>query len=312
MPQKLMQGLPDFLVIGAGKSGTTSIDKYLHQHPEVFVPARKEPNFFGYEMVRETDLRQNPDDLAHYRRSVTSLEQYLGIFAEALPYQKIGETSNTYLYHKDAPLRIRHYIPDVKLIAILRQPADRLFSRFMHLARENRTPTKNFSDCLDRNTIWWQRNDLVKEGFYAENLETYFRLFPRENIRVYLYEDLQREPLRIMREIYELIGVDADFEPDVSIRYNESGLIRNRFLNLVYGQGGWISRGLQAWFPKFYQQLRSNLSLKKQMLTLRRRNLDKKQMDPAIREALTLNVYREDILRLEKLIGRDLSHWLQE
>ena len=206
MPQKLMQGLPDFLVIGAGKSGTTSIDKYLHQHPEVFVPARKEPNFFGYEMIRETDLRQNPDDLAHYRRSVTSLEQYLGIFAEALPYQKIGETSNTYLYHKDAPLRIRHYIPDVKLIAILRQPADRLFSRFMHLARENRTPTKNFSDCLDRNTIWWQRNDLVREGFYAENLETYFRLFPRENIRVYLYEDLQREPLRTMQEmlLYEV------------------------------------------------------------------------------------------------------------
>lgn len=311
MPRKLIEGLPDFLVIGAGKSGTTSIDKYLHQHPEVFVPARKEPNFFGYEMVTETELRENPDDLAHFRNSVTTLDQYLGIFAGALPHQKRGETSNTYLYHRSAPERIHHYIPDAKLIAILRQPADRLFSRFMHLARENRTPTKNFSDCLDRNTIWWSRNDLIREGFYADNLESYFRLFPRENIRVYLYEDLQREPLKVMREIYELIGVDPEFRPDVSLRYNESGLIRNRFLNKIYGQGGWISRGLQKWFPGLYQKLRANLSLKKKMISLRRRNLEKKQMDPAIRKALTLDVYRDDILRLEKLLGRDLSHWLK-
>jgi hypothetical protein len=311
MPKKLIEGLPDFLVIGAGKSGTTSIDKYLHQHPEVFVPARKEPNFFGYEMIQESELAGNADDLAHYRNSVTTLENYLRIFEEALPSQKKGETSNTYLYHKDAPHRIHHYIPDVKIISILRQPADRLFSRYMHLARENRTPTKNFSDCLDRNSIWWHRNDLISEGFYAQNLSTYFTLFPRENIRVYLFEDFQKEPLKIMREIYELIGVDKNFEPDVSLRYNESGLIRNDLLNKIYGQGGWISRTMQSWFPGLYQRLRSNLSLKKKMLALRSRNLEKKNMDPAIRRALTLNVYGEDIKQLQILLGRDLSHWLK-
>lgn len=303
--------MPDFLVIGAGKSGTTSIDKYLNQHPGVFVPRKKEPNFFGYETTNENDLRKSPDDLAHYRASVTTLEEYLKIFEEASPQQKLGETSNTYLYHKDAPYRIQHYIPDVKLIAVLRQPADRLYSRFMHLARENRTPTKSFSDCLDKNSIWWQRNDLVTEGFYTINLTRYYELFPKENIRVYLYDDFESNPLKVMRDIYAHIGVDPEFTPDVSLRYNESGVVKNNLLNSIYGQGGWLSRSIQFLSPGLYQKLRGNLSLKKKMLNLRKKNLEKKAMDPAIRKALTLNVYGEDISALQSLLGRDLSHWLK-
>jgi hypothetical protein len=311
MGKKLIEELPDFLVIGAGKSGTTSIDKYLHQHPEIFVPRKKEPNFFGYENISAKDLSGNPEELAHYRNSVTTIGEYLKIFEEALPHQKRGETSNTYLYHKNAPDRILHYIPEVKLIAILRQPAERLFSRYMHLARENRTPTKEFADCLDQKSVWWRRNDLINEGFYARHLQRYFELFPRENIKVYLYEDFQAQPLEIMREIYEWLGVDASFSPDVTLRYNESGLIRNAFLNKIYGQGGIVSRTLRSLFPSYYQNLRSNLALKKKMMDLRRKNLEKKDMDPAIRRALTLNVYAEDIRQLGKLLHRDLSHWLK-
>lgn len=311
MSKKLLEALPDFLVIGAGKSGTTSIDKYLNQHPGIFVPKKKEPNFFGYENVKEDDLRENPDDLAHFRNSVTTLEQYLSIFGDARPGQKRGETSNTYMYHKDAPHRIRHYIPDVKLIAILRQPADRLFSRYMHLVRENRPPSKNFSDCLNKDSIWWQRNDLVKEGFYCKHLSTFFELFPRENILVYLYEDFRDDPRKVMKEIYGLIGVDQSFEPDVSMRYNESGVIKNTLLNRIYGQGGWISKFLQKFLPEIYQRLKGSLPLKKKMLDLRRKNLAKLEMDATIRKALTLNVYGEDIRQLEKLLRRDLSHWLK-
>jgi hypothetical protein len=311
MSKKMLDALPDFLVIGAGKSGTTSIDKYLDQHPGIFVPKKKEPNFFGYEHVKEDDLRTSADDLAHYRNSVTTLEKYLTIFDEARPGQKKGETSNTYLYHEGAPHRIKHYIPHVKLIAILRQPAERLFSRYMHLVRENRPPSKNFSDCLDKGSVWWQRNDLIREGFYAKHLSTYFELFPKENILVYLYEDFRDNPHKVMKEIYALIGVDDTFQPDVSIRYNESGVIKNSLLNRIYGQGGWISKFLQKFLPSTYQRLKGSLSLKKRMLSLRRKNLAKQEMDSSIRKALTLNVYGEDIKQLEKLLGRDLSHWLK-
>jgi hypothetical protein len=91
---KKVNGLPDFLVIGAGKSGTTSLDKYLNQHPEVFVPKSKEPNFFGYENMKLEDF-DNEDDINHFKNSVTTLEAYLKIFDDAKPNQIKGETSNT-------------------------------------------------------------------------------------------------------------------------------------------------------------------------------------------------------------------------
>src|SRR5215204_1305303 len=103
--------LPDFLVIGAGKSGTTSLDKYLNQHPQIFVPKVKEPNFFGYEHTKIEDLNGNEDDIRHFKRSVTTLDAYLDIFKEATPDQIKGETSNTYMYHSGAPERIKFYNP---------------------------------------------------------------------------------------------------------------------------------------------------------------------------------------------------------
>jgi hypothetical protein len=312
MSNKKFDAIPDFLVIGAGKSGTTSIDKYLNQHPEIFVPKSKEPNFFGYENMRVEDFDGNEEEIAHFTHSVTTLENYLKIFEEAQPHQLRGETSNTYMYHEQAPYRIKYYNPDMKLIAVLRQPAGRLYSRFLHLARENRTPTENFSDCLDRNSIWWKRNDLIKEGFYYKNLVKYFELFPRENIRIYLYEELQENALKVMSDIYQFLGVDATFKPDMSVRYNESGFVKNKLLNKIYGQGGILSKSIRAILPTtIVQKPRGNLALKKKMYELRGKNLHRPSMDPQIRKTLTFEVYAEDIKQLEKLINRDLSHWLK-
>jgi hypothetical protein len=312
MSNKKFDAMPDFLVIGAGKSGTTSIDKYLNQHPGIFVPKSKEPNFFGYENMKIEDFDGNAEEIAHFRNSVTTLDRYLQIFEEAQPHQIKGETSNTYMYHEQAPYRIKYYIPDVKLIAVLRQPAGRLYSRYLHLARENRTPTRDFADCLDRNSIWWRRNDLIKEGFYYNNLVKYFELFPRENIKIYLYEELQESPLEVMRDIYTFLGVDTGFEPDVTLRYNESGFVKNAFLNRIYGQGGVISRSIRMLLPgTLVQKLKGNLALKKKMLELRGKNLYKPGMDPIIKKRLIQEVYADDIRQLEKLIGKDLSHWLK-
>lgn len=309
MSEKKYASLPDFLIIGAGKSGTTSLDKYLNQHPQIFIPKTKEPNFFGYERTSIEDL---PDeDKKHYQRSVTTLQAYLALFAEARPDQVKGETSNTYMYHLDAPERIQHYIPGVKLIAVLRQPAGRLYSRYLHLARENRVPTRAFTDCFDRSTIWWQRNDLVKEGFYYEYLSRYYSRFPAENIRVYLYEDFQSNPAAVLKDIFEFVGVDSQFKPDLSIRYNESGIVKNKVLNAVIGQGGLLSRSIQVLFPpSAYEKMKKNLSLKKKITNLRGKNLAQPKLDNAVRQRITEEIYGDDIRKLQQLIGKDLSHWL--
>jgi len=303
--------MPDFLVIGAGKSGTTSIDKYLNQHPQIFVPKLKEPNFFGYEHTKLEDLHGNEDDIKHFQRSVTTLEAYQNLFAEAKPGQILGETSNTYLYHKEAPERIKHYNPNMKLIAILRQPANRLYSRFLHLARENRLPSEDFSDCLNKNSIWWQRNDLIKEGFYYKNLSRYFELFPKENIRIYLYDEFQEKSGEIMKEIYEFLGVDKNFVPDQTIRYNQSGFVKNKFFNKIIGQGGILSKYAKALLPQgTMTKLKGNILLKRKINNMRGKNLVRPKMDPEIKKFLTLDVYHEDIINLQRLLNKDLSHWL--
>jgi hypothetical protein len=304
--------LPDFLIIGAGKSGTTSLDKYLNQHPEIFIPKLKEPNFYGYENTKVEDLNGDIAEILHFKGSVTNFEDYINLFRDAKPGQLKGETSNTYMYHPGAPERIKHYNPDMKLIAILRQPAGRLYSRFLHLARENRTPTPNFADCKDKNSIWWKRNDLVKEGFYYKNLLPYYKLFPKENIRVYLYEELNERPDEVLRDIYKFLGVDEEFKGDVSVRYNESGIIKNKFLNKIYGQKGLLTTMAKAILPKSgMQKLKSNHAVQRVINTLRGKNLVKPKMDPEIRRWLSHEVYGEDIKNLQTLIGKDLSHWLK-
>jgi hypothetical protein len=216
------------------------------------------------------------------------------------------------MYHPGAPERIKHYNPDIKLIAILRQPAGRLYSRFLHLARENRTPTPDFSDCLDKNSIWWKRNDLIKEGFYYKNLLPFFTLFPKQNIKVYLYEELNDRPEEVLRDIYKFLGVDENFKGDFSIRYNQSGIVKNKFLDKIYGQHGIVSRITKAILPKSgVQKLKGITAIQRFLNTLRGKNLAKPKMDSKIRRWLTTEVYGSDIANLQHLIGKDLSHWLK-
>lgn len=303
--------IPDFLVIGAGKSGTTSLDKYLKQHPEIFIPRVKEPNFYGYEHKTVKDFGGDQAEIAHFNGSVTNLERYLDLFKDATPGQIKGETSNTYLYHEGAPERIKHYNPDMKLIAVLRQPAGRLYSRYLHLARENRVPTEALTDCMDKNSIWWKRNDLIREGFYFKNLSPFYRLFPRENIKIYLYEELNNHSGKVLKDIYGFLNVNPDFQPDISIRYNQSGIIKNKFLNRIYGQDGIITSGLKTLFPKsIVENLKKVSFIQKTLNDLRGKNLEKPMFDPKLRQWLTHEVYKNDIEQLQELIGKDLSHWL--
>jgi hypothetical protein len=304
--------IPDFLIIGAGKSGTTSLDKYLSQHPDIFIPRKKEPNFYGYEHVSIDVFQGDQQEISHFKNSITTLEDYLNLFREAAPGQLIGETSNTYMYHDQAPCRIKHYNPAMKLIAILRHPAERLYSRFLHLARINRLPSSQFADCLDKNTIYWRRNDLIREGFYFKNLTPYYALFPNEQIKVLLYEDLKKKPEEVMYELFSFLGVDNSFMPDMSVKYNESGIVKNQWLNKIYGEGGLLTRSIRSILPEtVIKKLRSNVSLIRKVNELRNKNLEKPIMDPAIRKSLTFDVYGEDIQKLQQLINRDLSHWLR-
>lgn len=304
--------IPDFLIIGAGKCGTTSLYMYLRQHPDIYLPKVKEPNFYGYENRKPADFGEGLENMQHFRESVTDFESYTNLFRQAAPGQVKGEMSNTYMYHEQAPERIRYYNPDMKLIAILRQPAGRLYSRFLHLARENRTPTKDFADCMNKDSIWWKRNDLIREGYYYKNLLPYFALFPRENIRIYLYEELNEDATSVLRDIFGFLQVDVNFQPDLTTRFNQSGIIKNKLLNKIYGQRGLLTSGFKALFSdSMVDKVKQNAFIQKAINNLRGKNLAKPKPDAAVWNWLTQEVYGEDIRQLQEMIGKDLRHWLK-
>jgi len=303
--------MPEFLIIGAGKSGTTSVDNYLKQHPEIFISPKKEPNFFGYELNTAADFEGSPE-LKHYQNSVTNIAAYLDLFKGAKSNQKKGETSNTYMYHATAAERIMHYNPSIKMIAILRQPAERLYSRYLHLAREDRLPTAHFEDCLDRETIWWHRNDLVKEGFYGKHLSKFYKLFDKGQLKVILFDELRAAPQEVLKDIFGFIGVDNSIEIDFSVEYNKSGFIKNKTVDAIIGQNSKPKEFIKKIMPTaFFDKIKNHQFVQKRLNNARGKNLARPKLSPELKAKITNEIYAEDIKLLSTLIQKDLSHWVK-
>lgn len=271
--------LPDFLIIGAGKSGTTSLEFYLKQHPAIFLPEIKEPNFFAYEMYKDEDF-EDQSTKEHYRSSVTSYSDYIKLFKNAEVNQIIGEISNIYLYSPHAIERIKYYLPEVKLIAILRQPAERLFSRYTHLLRVDKPPSKSFEDIFDEDSIWWKRPDLIQEGFYGKHLAEYFNNFNPSQIKVFLFEDLRNNPDHLLKEMADFIGADDSFNFQTGTQFNKSGKVKNKWVNKLIGHESIIMSALKKVVPQIYQGIKENTLLKGVVENMRSGNIQQMNLPP--------------------------------
>jgi hypothetical protein len=302
--------LPNFLVIGAGKAGTTALYEMLDEHPQVYMSPVKETNFFALEGQDTGPRESDPEQMFHYPWSINNWVEYQSLFEAAGAEIARGEVSPMYLYSEKAALMIRDRLSDVKLIVILRQPVERLYSRYMHLCRENRQPSGEFCDALDRDSIWWRRNDLVQEGFYYQHLSRYFSLFDRKSIKVYLYEDLRKNKSQLISSLFEFIGVDPCFQPSEGIEPNVSGIIQNKLADKLIGQNSILKEVLANSSPGLWQKVKSNPEIRKWVNKLRKHNLHRPALDLDLRRQMTQEIYKKDILNLQNLIKRDLSHWL--
>lgn len=297
--------LPNFLVIGAGKAGTTSLYFYLAQHPEVFMSALKEVNFFAVEGQQLRFNGPRDDREAKYCFSVTSLESYSRLFAEATNQKAIGEISPYYLYSAQAPERINFHIPNVKLIAILRNPVDRAYSNFLHLQRDGREPLKSFAEAIkaEENRVrqnWSPSWYYQGSGFYSHLLSRYYQKFDKQQIKIWLYEDYVSQTVKTTQEIFEFIGVDPSFKPDASERYNVSGIPKYQFVHDLISRKNLIKTLAKPVLPK---------SIVKTLTAIRDNNLEKpEKLNPDLRQKL-VNAYSEDINKLQDLLQRDLSSW---
>lgn len=303
--------LPDFVVIGAGKSGTTSLNEYLKEHPQVFMSTRKEPNFFAYEMAKEEDFELE-SSREFYRDSVLNLEEYLNLFKGSKEQQLLGEVSNTYLNSEMACQRIKHYIPNAKIIAILRHPADRLFSRYSHYVREDLLPSDGgLENVFDKSTSWWQRPDMITEGLYYGQVKRYYENFPKENIRIYLYENFIDDTAGVVEDIFKFLEIDSTVKVATDIVYNKSGTVKNKAVDNLVGQNSPMILALKKVSPALHRWMKDSVVINRWLFNLRNKNLQKADFPPQLRKKIVEEIYAEDIKKLSDLIGQDLSHWLK-
>jgi hypothetical protein len=299
--------MPSFLIIGAAKSGTSALYEYLKQHPEIYMSPQKETNFFAFE-GQKPEFRA-PDNLTVpiNQRSITCLDKYKEQFQGVSTELAVGEASTIYLYHQNAPFRIRHHVPDSKLIAILRNPVDRAFSSFLHLVRDGRETIPNFAQalCEESQRIennWAPLYRYTDMGFYYVQLSRYFESFDGSQIRIYLYEDLVSDPISLLKDIFAFLGVSNQFVPDMSIKYNASGIPINKTINSIINGQNSLRSLLKVVLPtKLSKRVRWRINAK---------NLFKPQMSYEVRSHL-ISLFKEDFQKLEALIERDLSHWLK-
>ncbi|MBT8401327.1 MAG: sulfotransferase [Rhodothermia bacterium] len=301
----VVAGLPSFLIIGAHKGGTTSFFNYIGGHPDVFIPRVKEPRFFALEND-PLDYRGPQDPAA--RCEYTTWEQYRTLFDCSDAFRASGEASTLYLYSDDAATRIARYLPDVRIIAMLRNPAERAYSNFVYARRDGREPLESFEEALaeESNRIalrWGPLWHYRSKGFYGKQLQRYFSLFPESQIRVYLFEEFRKDPVAVTQDAYEFLGVDPTFVPNTSVRFNRSGQVRNLKLQRWLSSESILRSSIKKLIPsRWAHKMRNAVD----SLNL----ADSDPLDASVRRSL-MDGYADDIALLEKLLGRDLSLWLE-
>lgn len=210
-----MKGL-DFIILGVAKAGTTSLYHYLKQYPDICLPGTKETWFF---------------DSINYYKGLTYY--YNNYFLEDHCKKVMGEIASSYLYIPFVPGRIKECLPDIKLIAILRNPVHRAYSDWWmlySLGIESLTFEDALADNLNRlesgvsfdNEDRWQEHlsaiaekgqlkyrTYLDYGYYEKQLHRYLQYFPKEQLKVFIFEDLKKNPGRLVREILEFLKIDS-------------------------------------------------------------------------------------------------------
>lgn len=300
--------IPNFLIVGAAKSGTTSLWHYLKQHPEVFMSVPKEPLFF----VSSYYQSLNPKDPKFkLLKSVLrpTLDEYLDLFYGVKNEKAIGEASMPYLYHYDLAIpAIKKHIGDCKIIIVLRNPVQRAFSAYTFLLRDLEE-TASFESCLEleekrKNDNWSMSHFYKGAGLFYSQVRAYIEHF--KEVKIYLFEELKNHTLEIVKDIYAFLGVDTTFLPDINTKHNISGIPQNMLIHKFITEPNALKDFLRPGIKWFIPETKRRRWIE----GLREKNLIKPEMSPETHQEL-INYFHDDILMLQELINKDLNHWLK-
>ncbi len=289
--------LPNFFIVGAAKSGTTSLAHYLGQHPDVFISPVKEPCYF----VRDAGL-------ADY-------DQYLSLFKRAGGARAIGEASTGYLYEECAPGWLHEHFPEAKVIIILRNPVDMAFSYWQYMQVIG-NESKSFKEAISEKerayrrtdnfklscVNWWASYLYLERALYSEQVKRHLDIFGTEKVRVYIFEEVFSDLPYYCKDIFEFLGVDPHFVPKFDV-VNEGGQVRFQLLKNIRNRQYPILRNLLP--------LRHRERIRRFLLKINLSKNHKVRMNPQTRSRLEA-FFQEDIGKLERLLSREIPQWKPE
>ncbi len=281
---------PSVFLIGAAKSGTTSLYHYFKLHPQLFLPKLKEPMFFATpECNGETG-------------TIRDLDEYQKLYADCPQGSLAFDCSTLYLNVHASAERIHTFNPEARILVMLRHPVDRAFSAYSHLIRDGKE-TLEFKEALaaeptrqDHHTRLMRYREL---GHYTASLYEYERVFGKARMKVCLFDDFVRDPAVFMRDLYHFLGLEpvipASFTP-----YNYSGKVRHPFLYSLLAKPFLLKTIAKHLLPEIFRE-----NLKSRMLV----HLTDKFSLPLREASILSDYYQPEIAKLESWLGRDLSEW---
>lgn len=311
---------PDFFIVGAAKSGTTSLYHYLRQHPDIYMSPIKEPNFFSTD-INLNNLRQSvknrikAENLDQFfkdgmnriihRAYIRDPQQYLQLFSPAGPGQIKGEASPSYLYSETAAQEILRFNENAKIIIILREPSSRAYSHYLMDLKLGFTQD-SFKAALekDRTTFpkGWGASSLYLElGQYYHQVKRYFDIFPPKNILVLLQKDLYQDKAATLKTLFGFLGVRNDFVPQDPDFKNESAVPKNKLVSYLLKSD---------YFRVKARNFLEHSSLKKIIQKAFYKKPERNSSDEETLKEIK-NLLKDDVLRLSKLINRNLDEWLK-
>jgi hypothetical protein len=296
--------LPDFLIVGAARSGTTSLFRYLKQHPDIFIPEIKESYFFAY-ADKETHFTQ------HKIPVIWDFHNYVNLFGAANRNHTLGEVSASYLYlYKPTIENIRKYMPlwqKLKIVAILRNPIERAFSMysaFITWEEESLSFEQALKAAPERlRRSWHPEYDYLGYGLYYEQVKAFLYNFPAT--RIYLYEDLVENADSLMKNLCDFLKIDRNAVLDIRDRHNASIMPYSLSIKNTLRKPDLVSSSFPL-VKLIPLNKRIAFIRKLQELNIRKNKHIKRRTIRHLKE-----FYREDILKLQDLIGRNLSAWLK-
>ena len=298
---------PDFLIVGAAKSGTSSLHHYLAEHPDIFLPKEKELYFW--------QIRKNPNQaILHYyegRKPIPlTLNDYQDNFLDAKDGQKIGEACPSYLYyynHTIASLRELHpTYKQTKIVIILRDPVDRIFSEYRFVQKKNLDPEPlTIQQSLEFEPSRLKENKLLADLFYTDvssyskQVQAYLETF--DSVKVILYDDLKKDAFGLCRNLCDFIGVSPFKLPDVGAKAHNQAKTRKEIHP--------IGKAIRPIFVRLWCLLPDGV-LKSRLRSIMYidRKIEITGMEPAFLKEL-YSRFTQEIQELEGVTGLNLEQW---